>query len=73
MDNHRARRAQAYREGAYAGLQKLGFTALIPTEDLPDFLHTMKQQQLRALYRMSAAAGTPAGGLLVELPIDYES
>lgn len=61
----------AYQRGKYAALQKLGFIQAVDIEDLPDFLQETKKRQLYTLYRMNAAAGTPAGGL-IEQPVAYE-
>ncbi len=62
----------AYRVGAHAALRKLGFIQAIDPEDLPDVLQETKRNQLYTLYRLNAAAGLPAGGLIQDVlePLD---
>ena len=60
------REISAYEKGARAALYKLGFINSVDPEDLPETLAKTKRKQLQRLYRLNAASGFPAGGLIGE-------
>lgn len=55
---------KAYVQGSRAVLHKLGFIENIDPEELPEPLATRKKKFLRRQYRLNAATGMPAGGLI---------
>jgi len=57
---------EAYAQGKRAAAVKVGFMEDVDPEDLPAPLKHRKEKYLRELYRLNAATGLPAGGLISE-------